>query len=72
MFQETFIQHTSLAPVVDHWNRFSLLNENITDSQGYVGGAKVESPLHVQMRGIYSYIAKGEFDPCDSSTLMTV
>jgi len=25
-----------------HWSHFSLLKENITDSQGYVGGAKVK------------------------------
>lgn len=45
---------TSLIPITRRWSHCSLFKENTTDSQGYVGGAKVKSPLHVQLRGIYS------------------
>ena len=45
---------TSLTLIARCWSHFLLLKEKTTDSQGFVGGAKVKSPLHVQVRGIYS------------------
>jgi len=53
-FQDTSVHHTSLTLVVGCWSHCFLLKEKITYPQGYVGGAKVKIPLHVQMRGIYS------------------
>ena len=53
-FQDTSLHHTTLTPWVGHWMHYILLKEKITYSQGYVGGVEVKSPLHVQMRGIYS------------------
>ena len=43
--QDTSVHHTSLVSVVGHWSHSSLLKEKTTNSQGYVGGAKVKSPL---------------------------
>lgn len=51
MFQDTLLHHVSLMPWVGRWSHYLLLKENITDSQGYVGGVMVKSHLHVQMRG---------------------
>ena len=49
--QDTYVHHTSLVPVVGHWSHSLLLKEQITESQGYVGGAKVKIPLLIQWKG---------------------
>ena len=68
--QDMSIHHTSLALVMECWSHCSLLKENITNSQGYVGGTKVKGPLLYKWGGIYS---QRWTDPCDCSTsLMTV
>ena len=46
-FQDTSVHHTSLTLIAKRWSHCSLLKEKTTHSQGYVGGTKVISPLHV-------------------------
>ena len=51
--QDTSVHYTSLVLVVGHWSHSSL-KEHTTDSQGYVGGAKVKVPCSYNGRGIYN------------------
>lgn len=61
-FQDTYVHHTSLAPIEGHWSHSFLLKEQTENSLCFVGGAKVKIPPSYNGRGVY--IAK-----CDALTL---
>jgi len=49
--KDIYVRHTSLVSIVGHWSHSSLLKEYTTDTQGYVGGAKVKNSLLIQWEG---------------------
>jgi len=53
-FQDTYVHHTSLAPVMGHWSHSLLLKELAENSLCFMGGAKVKIPCSHNGQGIYS------------------